>query len=156
MKEIKNIDSQVFIKEKIYTIGATFILAIIYDEFFNGKQYGVSIPIFYVMFMGFFLWSIRDKFSVEKNMGFNIIIPVLMLALNYSIHSNTILDLFNGIMILLLMALSTVLIRYKNIKWDSKGLILKALNRGVKAIPEILKLRNDSNIKVSRDRKSVV
>ncbi|MBW9151220.1 DUF4153 domain-containing protein [Clostridium estertheticum] len=135
-QEIKIIDSRISLKEKIYTIGITVILAIIYDVFFNGKEYGLSIVIFYIMFMCFFLWSIREKVLFEKNIGLNIIVPTLLLTLNYAIHSNNILNYFNAIMIVVLITLSTVLIRYDNIKWDSKMIILKSLNRVIKAIPE--------------------
>lgn len=136
IKEIKNIDSQIGINEKIYTIGIALILAIIYERFFAGKQSGVSIPIFYIMFMGFFLWSIREKVRFEKSIGFIMIIPILLIALNYCIHSNGILNFFNGIMMLVLIAVSTVLIRYDNIKWDSADLINMVFKRGIKSIPE--------------------
>ena len=105
-------------------------------DFLLGKQSGVSIPIFYVMFMGFFLWSVREKVSFKKSIGFIMIIPTLLIALNYSIHSNGILNFFNGIMILVLTAVSTVLIRYENIKWDSSNLIKKVFSRVVKSIAE--------------------
>ena len=118
MKEIKNIDSQIGMNEKIYTMGIAFILSIICERFFNGKQIGVSIPIFYIMFMGFFLWSVREKIRVKNSIGLITIIPTLLIALNYSIHSNNVLNLFNGIMILVLAGVSTVLIRYENIKWE--------------------------------------
>lgn len=159
-KKIQIKDSQICAKEKIYTIGITFILAIIYDEFFNGKQYGVSIPIFYAIFMGFFLWSIRKEVSLKKSIGFSIIIPTLFVALNYSIHSNDILDFFNGIMILVFITLSTVLIRYDNIKLTTKNLIGKVLNRVVKAIPEnVLKpfifIRCSINMKNKKRKKSI-
>ncbi|WP_443662329.1 DUF4153 domain-containing protein [Clostridium sp.] len=130
------IDSKISLKEKLYTIGIAIILAVIYDAFFNGKQIGISISIFYVMFMAFFVWSIRGKNSFEKTNGFKIIVPTLLLVLNYSIHSNNILDFFNAIMILVLTTISTILIRYDNIKWDSKKIILKALSRVINAIPE--------------------
>mgnify|MGYP001605849501 FL=1 len=102
MQEIRIIDSKISLNEKKYTIGITIILAIIYDVFFTSKQKGISIPIFYIMFMCFFLWSIRKKVLFEKNIGLNIIVPTLLLTLNYSIHSNNILNYFNTIMILLL------------------------------------------------------
>jgi hypothetical protein len=136
IKEIKNVDSQIGINEKMYTIGVTLILAIIYERFFVGKQSGISIPIFYIMFMGFFLWSAREKISFKKSIGFIIIIPTLLIALNYSVHSNSILNFFNGIMILLLTAVSTVLIRYENVKWDSTDIIKRVFNKGVKFIGE--------------------
>ena len=136
MKEIKNIDSQIGMNEKIYTMGIALILSIICEKFFNGKQIGVSIPIFYIIFMGFFLWSVRGKIRVKNSIGLIAIIPTLLIALNYSIHSNNILNLFNGIMILVLTGVSTVLIRYENIKWDSIDVIKKAVSIAIKAIVE--------------------
>ncbi|MBU3158231.1 DUF4173 domain-containing protein [Clostridium frigoris] len=161
-QESIKIDSQISIKEKKYTIGITIILAIIYDVFFNGKQIGISIPIFYLMFMGFFLWSIREEVSLKKNIGLVIIVPTLLLALNYSIHSNSILNYFNAIMILVLTTLSTVLIRYDNTNWNSKKIILKALSRVIKVIPEnalkpfllvkrIIKVRNAEKKSLNRN-----
>jgi len=136
LKEIENIDSKISVNEKLYTMGITLILAITYDEFFNGRQSGVSIPIFYIMFMGFFLWSVRGKVRLKKNIALYLIIATLTLSLNYSIHSNNILDSFNGIMIILITAVSNALIRYENIKLNSKNLMIRILNRVVKAIPE--------------------
>ena len=134
--EIKNIDNQISMKEKMYTIGFTLILAIIYERFFTGKQWGVSIPIFYIMFMAFFLWSAREKVIFKRTVGFIMILPTLLIALNYSIHSNSVLSFFNGIMIVVLTCVSTVLIRYENIKWDSINLIKMVFKRGIKSIPE--------------------
>lgn len=136
IREVKNIDSQISMKEKIYTIGIALILGIIYDIFFTGKVAGVSIPIFYIMFMGFFLWSVREKVSFKKSVGYITIIPTFSIAVNYCIHSNSILNFFNGIMLLLLTIVSTVLIRYDGIIWDSLNFIKKVLNRGSKAIFE--------------------
>ncbi|MEK6264509.1 MAG: DUF4173 domain-containing protein [Clostridium sp.] len=136
IREVKNIDSQISMKEKIYTIGIAFILGIIYDIFFTGKVAGVSIPIFYIMFMGFFLWSVREKVSFKKSVGYITIIPTFLIAVNYCIHSNSILNFFNGIMLLLLTIVSTVLIRYDGIIWGSLNFIKKVLNRGSKAIFE--------------------
>lgn len=136
MKEIKNIDSKIDMNEKIYTMGLALILAIIYERFFIGKEGGISIPIFYLMFIGFFLWSAREVVSFKKSIGFIMIIPTILIALNYSIHSNDILNSFNGIMLFVLTGVSTVLIRYENIKWDSLNFVKKVFNRGVKSIGE--------------------
>ncbi|MBK5240463.1 DUF4173 domain-containing protein [Clostridium sp.] len=136
IREVKNIDSQISMKEKINTIGIALILGIIYDILFTGKAAGVSIPIFYIMFMGFFLWSVGEKVRVKKSVGFISIIPAFLIAVNYCIHSNSILNFFNGIMLLLLTIVSTVLIRYEDIKWDNSSFIKKVLNRGSKAIFE--------------------
>lgn len=138
LREKMNIDNEISIKEKMYTIGIALILAIIYEKFFNDKQTGVSIPIFYMMFMGFFLWSVREKVSFKKGIGFIIIVPTLLITLNYSIHSNDFLNSLNGIMIMVLTAVSTVLIRYDNIKWDNSGLIRKVFSRSLIAIVENL------------------
>jgi hypothetical protein len=134
--EIKNIDSQISIKEKIYTICFTFVLAIIYEGFFTGKQWGVSVPVFYILFMGFFFWSVRGKVRFKKTTGFFMIIPTLLVTFNYSIHSNSVLSFFNGIMIVLLTCVITVLIRYENIKWDSTNLINMVFKRSIKSIPQ--------------------
>ncbi|MBU3191987.1 DUF4173 domain-containing protein [Clostridium bowmanii] len=135
-KDIIEIDSKIDYSEKKYTIGIAVILAIIYERFFIGKQGGISIPVFYVMFMGFFLWSVRGIVVFKKSIGFVIIIPTLFIALNYSIHSNDILNFFNVIMILSLTGVCTVLIRYENIKWDNLNFVKKVFNRGVKSIGE--------------------
>ncbi|MBZ9688773.1 DUF4173 domain-containing protein [Clostridium estertheticum] len=135
-KEVKNIDSQISMNEKMLTIVIALILSIIYEIFFTGKQAGISIPIFYVMFMGFFLWSVRGKVWFKKSIGFGLIIPTLLIALNYSIHSNYVLNFFNGIMILVLTAVSTVLIRYENIKWDNIYIIKRVFSRTSKSIAE--------------------
>ncbi|MGV8982567.1 DUF4153 domain-containing protein [Clostridium sp.] len=136
IKEIRNIDSKIDFSEKKYTIGIAIILAIIYERFFIGKQVGISIPVFYIMFMGFFLWSARGVVSFKKSIGFVITIPILLIALNYSIHSNHILNFFNLIMILILTGVCTVLIRYENIKWDNLNFVKKVFSRGVKSIGE--------------------
>jgi len=136
LKETKHIDSQIGMSEKMYTISIALILAIIYERFFIGKQSGVSISIFYIIFMGFFLWSIREKVRFKISIGFIMIIPTLLIAVNYAIHSNSILNFFNGIMLFLLTAVSTVLIRYENIKWDGTDVIKKVFNRGGNFITE--------------------
>jgi len=136
IKEKKEIDTKISTNEKIFTICIAFVLAIIYDRFFSFKQVGLSIVIFYVMFMVFFLWSIRGKVSSIKNISFLMIIPTMLLAINYSIHSNVILNYFNGVMLLILTVASTLLIRYQDRKWEYDQLVRKAFSRVLKKIPE--------------------
>jgi len=136
IKKIRNIDSKIGMNEKMYTIAITLILAIIYDKFFTGKQLGISTLIFYVMFTGFFLWSVRKQVRFKNGIGFIMIIPTLMLALNYSIHSNGFLNNFNGVMIFAFIAISNSMIRYENITLNSKRLIIKICNRVIKSIPQ--------------------
>ncbi|WP_435788466.1 DUF4153 domain-containing protein [Clostridium sp.] len=136
IKEIKIIDSKIKMREKICTIGFALVLSIIYERFFIGNSFGVSVPIFYIMFMGFFFWSTREETKFKENVGFITIIPTFLIAVNYGVHSNSILNLFNGIMLILLITVSTVLIRYENIKWDSSNLIRSVINRGSIAILE--------------------
>ncbi|MGH4051432.1 MAG: DUF4153 domain-containing protein [Clostridium sp.] len=136
IKETKEIDSKISASEKILTICIAFGLAIIYDRLFSFKQVGISVVIFYVMFMGFFLWSIREKVRSIRNIDFIMIIPILLLAINYSIHSNSLLNYLNGVMILLLTVISTLLIRYRDRKWEYDQLVRKVFTRVFKKIPE--------------------
>ena len=160
IKEIKDVDSKISMNEKIKTICITFILAIIYDQFFTFKQMGISILIFYAMFMGFFLWSIRRNVRSVKNIGFIMIIPTLLIATNFSIHSNNILNYFNGVMLLVLTITSSLLIRYQDRKWEYEQLVRKAFSRILKKIPEnILKpfifVRSRINVKCKKEKNSI-
>ncbi len=160
IKEIKEIDSKISMNEKIYTIGITLILAIIYDQFFTDKQMGVSIPIFYLMFMGVFLWSIRRNVRSINNIRFIMMIATLVIAINFSIHSNNILNYFNGVMLLLLTIVTCILIRYRERKWEYKELMKKVFSRVIIAIPEnILKpfaiIRDRISLKTKKENNSI-
>jgi len=160
IKEIKEIDFKISANEKILTICIAFGLAIIYDHFFSFKQVGISIVIFYVMFIGFFLWSIRQKVSSVKNIGFIMLIPALLLAINYSVHSNLILNYFNGIMVVILSIVSCLLIRYQDVKWEYDLLVKKAFSRVLKKIPQniwkpFIFIKTSITIKGKKEKNSV-
>ncbi len=118
---------------------------------------GVSIPIFYLIFMGVFLWSIRRNIRSINNISFIMIIATLVIGINFSIHSNNILNYFNGVMLLVLTIVTCILIRYQERKWEYQELIKKVFSRVIIAIPEnILKpfaiIKDSISLKIKKEK----
>lgn len=129
IKKKELVDSKINITEKITTMSFALILGIIYDYLFTGKSTGISYIIFQAIFIIFFLWTVRERGKIEKSFEWNILISAFLLSAAFGLHSNVILNAINFIIIPLLIVSYTILIRYKNTKWDDFSFLENIVDR---------------------------
>lgn len=133
---MENIDKNTPLSEKLYTIGLSLLMGILFDYFFIDKNFGVSVPLYTVILTAFFLWSARERFKVQRNIGWFLLIPVLLLSLCFSIFSNGVLAGINALLLPLLMICSSILIFNPEVKWDSIKFVWKVLDRALVSVLE--------------------
>lgn len=115
----KKIDSSISQHEKFILLIGAVILGIFFERFFIDKSWNFSYTLFTFMFLGFSIYTFIkfDKIKVSRNIGWFTLIPIILLALTFTIYSNTVLKLFNILILPFLITASIILIHYENIEW---------------------------------------
>lgn len=97
---------------KILIIGG-LILSIIHSIFFWGQTEGISVPIFALLFLIYFVWCVKQK-KIEVNSGAYILtIPILLLSVTYFIYNNATFRFLNFWVIIGLVVIMSILLRTK-------------------------------------------
>ena len=84
-------------KENIYLLITTLIVGILFDVLFYGKPFGISYPVFVLVFYSALLWNFRKSLNFKLDFGWLLSIPVLSLSLAYFIFSNKVFMVLNFI-----------------------------------------------------------
>lgn len=114
--------------EKIYMIIAALLIGVIFKIFFKDRQIGISYPIFMAIFAAAYFLMIKGR-SKNKLIGYLTLGVSFLLGINFSIHSNPVLNGINFIIIPILMTSAFILIRYDGFKWYRLSFIGQFFNR---------------------------
>lgn len=101
-------------KENIILLVTTFILGLVFDFLFFKKPFGVSYPLFVILFYSILIFNTRGTINVKFDFGWFLSIPVFMLSLTYLIFSSNVLGALNFLGIPILVVSQTVLITGNN------------------------------------------
>jgi len=131
--EISSLDNKDDIKtsEKLFSIFFALFIGVVFDKIIMGKTFGISYYIFIFLSMCFFLWSIRKSIKPEVNFGWLILIPINLLAFNFAVYTNPVLQVLNFLIVPLLMVISSILISNKTIRWDKLTFIEDILTKSI-------------------------
>lgn len=154
-KEHGDFDAGIEIREKLYTIIASLTIGIIYNYFFREKSIGLSYPIFTVLLSIFYFLSTKNRAKGNKKVGYFALGFSIVLALNFSIHSNRVLNAINIILIPGLLTGAFILIRYEGFKWYEIGFVAKIFKR-LFALPFENLLKPFKFIRIARVNKGKV
>lgn len=108
-QNISFIDNNISASEKFKTLIISMIFAVCMDRFFIDKHWGISVPIFTLAAVAFFLWSTRDieketnsalDFRKDNILNIAIISSMALIAFTFVLFSNSILAFFNAIFII--------------------------------------------------------
>lgn len=109
-EKIRFVDNSISGCEKAITLGISLIFAVCMDRFFIDKYWGISVPIFTLSALVFFVWSVRNigkersaVLSFEKNSVLKLatLISMMLVALTFALFSNVVLAFFNKIFIII-------------------------------------------------------
>lgn len=138
MSEINNIKSEVsdiskgenlVIKENVFILIGSIVLAVIFNILFYEKELGVSYAIFVLVFYGVLIFTLRDKIELKFSFGTLLTLPIIMLSLTYLFFSNWIFMFFNFMIIPALIFIQTLLITNNNdYKWFDMRFLFDFLN----------------------------
>lgn len=142
-------------KEQFAVIATALTLGILFDVFFNGQRFGMSVPIYCVLTLGGIAFLNRGlRISV-----FNLFLlsSTVLLCISYAIYNNAALRLLNGIAIPLALTLYVLSARYgiEGTLYPSalKLLLNKLIPQSLETSPKILGF-SMSIISSKHDRRS--
>jgi hypothetical protein len=124
-------DSKISTSEKVTAVFMALFLGIVFDRFFVNRVIGISYPIFVLLTVAFFFWTLRKKLSYKKSAGWLLLIPIFLLSLTFALFTNEILMYLNIILIPFLMVCSSILISDHTIAWDRLSFINKVIERAI-------------------------
>lgn len=116
IKNQKRYDIDAGTDEKVYMIIAALLIGVIFKIFFKDKGIGISYPIFMAIFTAFYFLLIKGR-SKNKLTGYLALGASFLLGINFSIHSNPVLNGMNFIIVPMLITAAFILIRYDGFKW---------------------------------------
>ena len=111
-------------KEHIILLLLTVLFGILFDVLFYGKAMGISYPIFVAAYYAILLWYMRKDLTIRPDFGWLLTIPVIMLSLTYTLHTNFVFYVLNFMAIPVLLMVQTLLITKNNkYAWHDIGVI---------------------------------
>ncbi|KZL90570.1 hypothetical protein CLMAG_43420 [Clostridium magnum DSM 2767] len=108
-EKINHIDNSISGYEKAITMSSSLILALCIDRFFIDKYWGISVPIFTLVALAFFLWSVKSigkeessvlNFKENNVLKLTILTSMILIAITFVLFSNRVLAFFNTIFII--------------------------------------------------------
>ncbi|KPV57531.1 hypothetical protein QJ48_21465 [Paenibacillus sp. A3] len=81
--------------------------AVVHHYLFYGKTWGVSFPLFVILFYVYYYWAVREKRELRLEPSMALAVPVLLLSFTYVAHSNLLLLVFNALAVPLLIVAHT-------------------------------------------------
>jgi len=129
MSELKDRD-EINAKEGLYYIVFSLILGIAFERLFYSRGIGISHFIFFILCISFFIWSLKSKIKVERNLGWFLLIPIGLLSFSYTVYTNVIFMLLNLVIVPFLMVVSSILINNPKLKWDKFTFVFYIIKKG--------------------------
>ncbi len=123
-------------KEGLISMLISLLLGLVFDRMFIDKAFGISYFIFIGLCVAFFLWSIRDRLSFQKSIGWFLLIPIGLLAFRFTVYTDEMLSALNILMIPLLMIISSILIDNPSMQWDKIAFIFEIPRKGIANVME--------------------
>jgi hypothetical protein len=117
--------------EGLHCLLFSLLLGVVFDRLFIDKAFGISFFIFISLCTAFFLWSIKDRVSFQKNAGWLLLIPIGVISFSFTVYTNEILLGLNILLIPILMVASSILINNPNLEWYKITFIFEMLRKGI-------------------------
>jgi hypothetical protein len=118
----------------------SFMMGLVWNDFFYGKAVGISYPLFSCLFYALFYWGLmirQKKQDPNTNQATLLLIPIFMLSLTYVLFTNPLFQVLNGIAVPFLIVVHTRLATGSNKAGWSGLVMLRQVIR--QAIPESLR-----------------
>jgi hypothetical protein len=126
-----NINEKVKINEKIIALVSALLIGIIFDRLFVDKAIGISYPIFVILIIWVFFFSLKKTMDMKINTE-NILIGIIfLLSFYFSFRSNVVIRTINYIIIPFLLVAASLIISKKEESWYAPSFIGKLLSKGI-------------------------
>lgn len=128
---LESVDRNTPFSEKLSAIGSSLIMGILFDYFFMNKIPGISVPIYIVILIAVFILNGKRKIKLQKNIGWFLLIPIILLSICFAIYSNGILAGINILLIPFLMIGASILIFNPELNWSKISFVGKVFERAL-------------------------
>jgi heme/copper-type cytochrome/quinol oxidase subunit 2 len=159
-------ENRVNVNERIFTLILALFTGIVFDYLFYNNNLGISYPVFVILFLGFFMYSARGIMHYDRLDAYLALAAILLLSVNFAIHSNRFLGTLNFLMVPMLIIAYTILSTYERPDWSKLrfiGLIFErafreafySMVKPFTLVKGMTKKENKENSAGSRTRKSI-
>lgn len=164
MSEMKSYDN-ISSSEKFYSIAFALFTGFVFDRMFIDKSLGISVFIFTILLITFFLWSVRKKVSLKLNVGGYLLIQVLLISFSFSVHTNVVLTSLNILILPALMIVTSIVITDSDISFHNffftKEIVKKAIVSPLENIETPFKIfvelfKNKGSSKINSQKKHIL
>lgn len=147
------LDRNIEVSRKWISLVYAIILGMFFDKVILDKEFGIGYTIFIVLIIVFFMSVLREKIEFKRNLGWFLLLPIVLCSLSFAVYTNEILLALNFLIIPVLMIASSLIIINPDIEWLKlsfiRTIIHKATGDTIITIPKSL-----SFIKVFAMKKS--
>jgi hypothetical protein len=110
-------------------IGA-FLCGCINQLFFYDKGWGISYPLFALLFYVYFYWAGREKIELRFDASLLMLLPIALLSLTYAVFSNFLFIVLNAMVIPGLVVIHSMwTLRRPPVRWYDGRMVLAVLEQ---------------------------
>lgn len=118
---------------------ACLLAGLFTDHLFFDKRFGVSVPVFTVLYWGFFFTTRRRPPLPSRTIGWFLFVPAALVSCSFLLFTNPILRAINVCLMFLLTAVQTVLLaRINRFSWEQPLFLTDLLRLTAQAILSFL------------------
>ncbi|WP_245856066.1 DUF4173 domain-containing protein [Paenibacillus rigui] len=118
------------LKQELALLAAAMAGGYIHQLFFYGKDWGVSYPLFVLLFYVYFYWGIRERHELKFGAELLFLVPIALLSLTYAGFSNLLFKVLNALAVPFLIVVHTTwTVRKHDIKWFDPAIVPAVLEQ---------------------------
>lgn len=111
------------VKPVAVVLSAALLIGWLHELLFYDKDWGVSYPLFVLLFYLYFYWAVREKNEFHWGSELLFLIPTALLSLTYAVFSNVLFMVLNALAVpCLILVHTTWTIRRKELRWFDPAL----------------------------------
>lgn len=95
------------LREEWKLLVAAFLCSAVHQYLFFAKTWGLSYPLFVMLFYGYFYWAVKEKQQLRWDIPAFLLIPVMLLSLTYAVFTNMLFYVLNALVVPLLIVIHT-------------------------------------------------
>ncbi|MDF2960537.1 MAG: hypothetical protein K0S39_2272 [Paenibacillus sp.] len=97
---------------------------------FYGKSWGISHPIFLLVFYTYFYWAVKERSELRFEASLLMLLPIVLLSLTYAAFTNKLFAFLNaGVIPGLIMIHTTWILRKPSVRWYERELVIAVLEQ---------------------------
>lgn len=117
-------------KQAMVLLIAAMLGGCVHQLLFYGKDWGVSYPLFVLLFYVYFYWSIRERHELRFGAELLFLLPIALLSLTYAAFTNFLFTVLNALAVPLLILMHTTwTVRQNELRWFDAAMVPAVLEQ---------------------------